>query len=727
MRGWLHFSFLLFLSFLRSKITIFFTFAFPLMFVFLYGYVFGGNDPEKMPFIAAQVFVMMVVANGLFGLGNLFLDLRIKGVLRRLYTAPVSKHLVLSAILTSWLLISSLTFALMFSVFKVVFKAEFSSSIFSLWLLYALSNFSIAGIAFVLASIVDRPEGLAMGANTLFFPMLFLSGLSFPSFILPESLQAMGKILPSYAMLQFFRSLTEGHPLGLVALVHSVTIALVGIGGYFAAIAVYRWDPEQKLSKNQSVQLVTALGILLVVPWAGISIAQSVSGIQRILSPRYVLKVASVFNGEKLIEFSPVYIGINNGHIEFVSSQIPVSWQRVQIKDFSNSWAIPGLIDMHVHLDYPVIPLFSPDFSNMDIIKHNLLKGYLASGVTTVRSLGDYHKPLKELQRISEAGVREYPRLYLSGPLFTAPGGYPLELPIYVIYPDEFKKKRVIEVESPEDAEDKIRSFLKNFRPDWLKVIYGSTVSYPTYPKISKETLKKLVSEAHREGLRVTVHVSKVEELKDVLEANVDMVEHIPYDRIIDTELALAMKEKGIAISSTIFSIENYKHLLFQENVIDDFALARLFKPIKEALLSRRSNWIKMIPQEFREFVLNYYTSKVQSSLDTLYKNVRLLSQLGVKIVAGSDAANNRVYHGSGLISELESLEKAGISPLYVLKTATSQAGETLKVKIGKLQKDYYADIVLTSKNPLEDISNLRTLHTVVYNGRIYKVEDLLN
>lgn len=732
MRVWASFTRMVVMSSLREKISLFFMFAFSLIFVFSFGYIFGRNDPGRMRFVAAQLFTLTVVANSLFGLGNLALMVRQKGVLRRLYTAPVSKHTVLLGILAAWFVISSLTFGAMLAVLELVFRAGLAGQGLLLWGLYLLGTTAFAGVAFVLAGIANRPEGVVMGANALFFPMLFLSGLSIPSFLLPDLAQRLGQTLPAYALFEFFQSVTGGRPIGGMAVVYGTTLLLMGVGGYIAAVVVYRWDPEQRLSRVQQFQLVGALLVLLFIPWAGTAAGRSIQQVRQWWAPRYILQVGHAFDGERILPASPVYIGIQEDRVAFVSEAVPQSWRHVAVRDFGgDAWVIPGMVDLHVHLESPVVWTgWNLSIDNDERMRHDLVAGYVGSGVTTVRSFGDDYEWLRDTRRVADAGLARYPHLLIAGPIFTAPGGHPLELPIFRLMSEEQRSQRVIEVDTPEQAREALRTLLRKFRPDWVKAVYdsGDPRMFRTLPRLRRDTLEALIVEAHREGLRVTVHVSKVEELRDVVEAGADMIEHIPTDAPIDDTTLAEMKHRGTVVCPTVFVIEGPRRRYTGERIADDFIRQRLMPNLREQLQTGGDwfDWMEFVPEVYRAFVRGEMMARTDRVVQTAYENVRRLARAGVPIVAGSDAGNPNVYHGPGLIHELEALVRAGLRPEEALRAATGTAAQVLSIPSGRLAPGRVADLVIVGRNPTADVTHLRTIRVVILRGRLFTVDALL-
>jgi imidazolonepropionase-like amidohydrolase len=95
--------------------------------------------------------------------------------------------------------------------------------------------------------------------------------------------------------------------------------------------------------------------------------------------------------------------------------------------------------------------------------------------------------------------------------------------------------------------------------------------------------------------------------------------------------------------------------------------------------------------------------------------------ELGVQIIAGSDAGSVGVGHGLGFLHELELMERAGLSPLAVLNAATGAGSNRLafKEKFGQIQPGFQSRFILTRHAPLERISHLRKQKCVVFDGAV--------
>ncbi len=119
------------------------------------------------------------------------------------------------------------------------------------------------------------------------------------------------------------------------------------------------------------------------------------------------------------------------------------------------------------------------------------------------------------------------------------------------------------------------------------------------------------------------------------------------------------------------------------------------------------------------------------SYFEKLYSAVAILDQRGVPLLAGSDSPNLLVFPGAGLHDELGFLVRAGLTPASALAAATTTPAWYLgrEAELGTIAPGREADLVLLDANPLEDISNTRKIHVVMARGRLFDrlaLDDLL-
>jgi len=111
--------------------------------------------------------------------------------------------------------------------------------------------------------------------------------------------------------------------------------------------------------------------------------------------------------------------------------------------------------------------------------------------------------------------------------------------------------------------------------------------------------------------------------------------------------------------------------------------------------------------------------ANLQRILDQHAKTLVKAHQLGVMIVAGSDAGSYGVPHGTGFLEELELMERAGLPAIAVINAATGASAGRLQYqeKIGRIAVGYASRFILTPYSPLETITNLRRERCVIFDG----------
>jgi hypothetical protein len=114
----------------------------------------------------------------------------------------------------------------------------------------------------------------------------------------------------------------------------------------------------------------------------------------------------------------------------------------------------------------------------------------------------------------------------------------------------------------------------------------------------------------------------------------------------------------------------------------------------------------------------------VKTTLDKAYANhqlfARKFSEAGGKLVTGTD----NYYHvmaGLGVWHEMELMAAAGIKPLKILQAATINPAEFVHqdANLATVEKGKLADVLILGRNPLENISNIRSLETVIQHGKV--------
>ena len=121
--------------------------------------------------------------------------------------------------------------------------------------------------------------------------------------------------------------------------------------------------------------------------------------------------------------------------------------------------------------------------------------------------------------------------------------------------------------------------------------------------------------------------------------------------------------------------------------------------------------------------------ANLQKILDRHAESLVKAHVMGVQVIAGSDSGSVGVAHGLGLLYELELMERAGLSPLAVINSATRAGSERLafKEKFGQIRPGYHSRFLLTRHSPLETVANLSKNKVVVFDGEVLESDGNFN
>ncbi|KAA0230920.1 hypothetical protein EDS67_04215 [candidate division KSB1 bacterium] len=202
-------------------------------------------------------------------------------------------------------------------------------------------------------------------------------------------------------------------------------------------------------------------------------------------------------------------------------------------------------------------------------------------------------------------------------------------------------------------------------------------------PQMTTDEVTELVRAAQELGKQTFAHASGDDGIECVISGGVDSVEH---GFFIRTDQLARMRDRRIAWVPTIAPVQK----------LTEYA-ARL-------------GWDERVVSNLHR-ILEQHTASLQKA-----------HEMGVPIIAGSDAGSYGVAHGFGLLEELELLEHAGLSAISVINAATGTSAQRLgyKERFGQIKPGFRSRFILTMHSPLNGISNLRRPKYVVFDGVVY-------
>lgn len=232
--------------FLREPMAAFFTLAFPLMMLFLFGSIYG-NKPT--PFfggygsvdVSVPAYTAMIIAtSGLLSLTISMASYREQGILRRLRATPLRPQAILGAQVIVIFLMTLLGMVLLVIAGRLVYGLRFEGNPFNVLAAFVLSSMSFFALGFVLAGLLPTARTAQIVGMALFYPMIFLSGAAIPREVLPENIRQFAQVLPLSHVVTLLRGLWMGDSWGkyLWETVILVTLLIVGV---LVSSKTFRW------------------------------------------------------------------------------------------------------------------------------------------------------------------------------------------------------------------------------------------------------------------------------------------------------------------------------------------------------------------------------------------------------------------------------------------------------------------------------------------------------
>jgi len=380
--------------------------------------------------------------------------------------------------------------------------------------------------------------------------------------------------------------------------------------------------------------------------------------------------------------------------------------------DGRGKFLIPGLWDMHVHA---FVYVFS-DFAGPLMI---------ANGVTGARDMGYYIDTTLRWKADIAAGREIGPRLVV---------GVRVDGPVN-------KARFVAHVITEEDGVRAVDTLARKKdgspRADFIK----------TYSWVPRAAYFGIVRESKKLHIPFEGHVPYSVSVIEASDAGQRGIEH-------EDDLSRSCSSEDSLLRARSADTTRVAHQL--EEIRDQAAIMRRsYDPVKcrsvIATLARNHTWVTPTLVVYQPYAhafdsasthpewAKYVPGIVQggwvrrardlTAADSMivqsyfsFERTSDLNKAGVKLLAGTDAAQAFVFPGFSLHQELALLVRSGLTPLEALRTATYNPAEFFDVldSLGTISQGKLADLVLLDANPLTDIGNTRRISTVIANGRVF-------
>lgn len=414
----------------------------------------------------------------------------------------------------------------------------------------------------------------------------------------------------------------------------------------------------------------------------------SISGLA---AQQTIIHAGALFDGKSAELIYEVTITTENGTIVSVEDGYTEPGPGDTLIDLSDKTVLPGLIDLHVHLEGETNPnrqlerfTLNPEEIAFRSAVH--AKSTLMAGFTTVRDLGGSGVNLALRDAIAQ-GLTAGPRIITVGRSISTTGGHGDGTNHYRrdLMGDPGPDQGV--VNGVADARKAVRHNYK-IGADHIKITAtGGVLSVARSgenPQFTADELEAIVEIATDYGMHVAAHAHGKEGMLRAVLAGVHTIDHGTY---MDEEVMQAMVERGTYYVPTISAGKFVAEMAEVEGYYPPLVVpkAREIGPL------------------------------IQDTFGRAYR-------YGVKIAFGTDAGV--FYHGDNA-GEFVYMVEAGMPPAEALISATATAAKVLGLQdeIGTVEAGKSADLVAVAGNPLEVIELMKDVRFVMKRGNIYKNE----
>jgi imidazolonepropionase-like amidohydrolase len=388
---------------------------------------------------------------------------------------------------------------------------------------------------------------------------------------------------------------------------------------------------------------------------------------------------ARVIDGTDRAPVDNATILVRGGRIVSVgpaaSVTVPAGAERVSL---AGKHVIPGLVNAHGHVGNTV-GMEQGHYSAENVLRD--LHTYAAYGVTTVFSLGDDQEAGFKARDAQNTATLDRARLFVAGP--------------------------VLAPKSPEEAR-KLVGEVAAMKANIVKIRVDDNLG--TTPKMAPEIYRAVIDESHKKGMRVAVHLFYLEDAKAVLDAGADFIAHSVRDLDIDDAFVAMLKRRDVCYCPTLMrEVSTFVYEAtppwFSDPLFLKHADAKAVEQLKE-------------PARQTAMKNNRSAQRYKAGLEVANRNLKKLSDAGVKIAMGTDTGPPARFQGYFELMELELMAKAGLTPKQVLASATRDAARCQKLDdVGTLEANKWADFVVLDADPLANISNTRKISAVYVAG----------
>ncbi len=397
--------------------------------------------------------------------------------------------------------------------------------------------------------------------------------------------------------------------------------------------------------------------------------------------------------------------------------------QGATVIDGRGRYVVPGLVDAHVHFfqsgnlytrpdvaDFNAIVPYAEETARNQARLDATFKVWLANGVTGVVDIGG---PFWNFEvRDRAAATAAAPRMAVAGPLISMVARPQLDL----------GDPPIIRIDSVEAGLALVKRVLER-DADYVKVWF---IHQPGDDLAAQEAIVKAAGDAaHAAGKKLAVHATELIVAKAALRAGADYLVHSVFDAPVDEEFIALARRNKVIYCPTFFVMQGYPLALSnqwratpEEQRRADPEILAAMDDLNDIPADQRPPRVAKLMQE----------TNPPPAPAVAMQNLRKLLDAGITIVMGTDAGNIGTLHGPSILREMRLMQESGLTPLEVLRSATTNGALVLGKPddLGLIAPGRLADLVILDADPLADSGNLGRIYRVIKDGKVYDPDELM-
>lgn len=439
----------------------------------------------------------------------------------------------------------------------------------------------------------------------------------------------------------------------------------------------------------------------------------------------YVIENVGIIDPIDGLELNMSVVIKENKILDIFKTREIVLSPKNKVHKGTNKFIIPGLWDSHIHF------AFEKDLAT------SMPNLFLYHGITSLRDTGGEFDFVNKFKQEAISNPKTKSRVKIAGPLIDG------KFNVYDGSNIYFPKLSIQNIDNNQ-LERNVRLLIDK-KVDFLKA----------YEMLSPAQFKILSNLAKENNLKLTGHVPLSMSVIEASNLGLNSMEHLRNLELSMTEMSEKLFQerknlllnkssiKGSELRSLIHSKQRMKSIndldsIKINNVIDALIKNDVWQIPTLILYKNFANktfknpdylqFLNLLPEERKEewikkinAIDNVISKDVVEYTVWSKKMVDFMHDRGISFMAGTDTPIGFLIPGLSLHQEIQELYESGLSELEAIQTATINPAKyfNLENSLGRIKSGFIADLIILDKNPLESISNTKSIHAVIKEGNL--------